>query len=146
MYSWLRKKWQSPGRFYRTRIWLTFGGWRDVWTLMITLVVLFTLVNINNESANRRDQNCKIFEGQERDARRGLALTYRYLSSLRPDQIVGPTADPINKLLLAQLPETELTARSTVAPAYCNEPGVGLPEPGVPFPSRPAGLPGPPAP
>lgn len=101
---------------------------------------------IDTEGVERRDQNCNILESQHLESVRGLRLTYDYLAGLT----VAERQQPINRLLIAQLPQTERQARIDQAPEYCDEPGaaaeakgaepVGLPEPDPILPERPEAL------
>lgn len=108
---------------------------------------------IEREGTRRRDQICLRDEREHLNAVNGLKLTYRYLGSLTQEQ----RRDPINALLLDQLPRTELEAKTDSAPPFCDQPGVkaerryrlgkpggkppiGLPEPDPKIPKRPAAL------
>lgn len=101
------------------------------------------VAQIEAEGADRRNQNCEILERQHAETVRSLKLTYDYLAGLTPAQ----RQEPLNKLLITQLPQTEKQARIDQAPAYCDEPGaaaeakgadpVGLPEPDPVIPKRP---------
>lgn len=92
--------------------------------------------DIERESVERRDQNCKIFETEHRREIKRLTDTYRYLVAL-PDAERGAT---INRFVLANLPNLEADARLDNAPAYCDKPDVGLPEPDPRIPPRPKSL------
>lgn len=103
------------------------------------IVTQGTVDDIASESADRRDQSCLIFERQEAEDIDALERTYSYLSGLSAAQL----DEPLNRAVLAQLPRTVRDAQTPDAPAYCDEPDVGLPEPVRPprFPRRPPNLP-----
>lgn len=90
---------------------------------------LFLVVN---EASERRDQNCELFEADHLDDVKRLRGTYRYL--MLPVAEQEPT---LTKLVFAQLPMLEREASADQAPAYCDEEGVGLPEPDPKVPERP---------
>jgi hypothetical protein len=128
------------------RVLLRENWYRDLWLLAITLVVTFTAVKtlglvqkVANESTERRHQTCTLFEKQEKAAADRLVATYAYLGSLRGGQL----EDPLNRAVIASLPDVEREARASVAPAFCNAKGVGLAEPKnpLPLPERPSTLP-----
>jgi hypothetical protein len=87
----------------------------------------------NRETAARVDQTCAISEAKQRSDSDALIRTYRYLSSLSGRQL----AQPINRAILANLPVTIRAAQIDDAPAFCDKPGVGLPEPDPPLPCAP---------
>ena len=92
----------------------------------------------NQEAIDRRDQSCSLFERQHLTEVNQLRDTYRYLESIPPEN----RSDPINKFIRSSLPEVERTAQVDRAPPYCDEPGVGLPEPDPVLPKRPKALEG----
>jgi hypothetical protein len=87
----------------------------------------------NRETAARVDQTCAISEAKQRSDSDALIRTYQYLSSLTGHQL----AQPINRAILANLPVTIRAAQIDDAPAFCDKPGVGLPEPDPPLPCVP---------
>lgn len=101
------------------------------------------------ETAERRDQSCRLFEGQHLADVEQLRRTYDYLEH------PAKGTEGLVPLILAQLPETERKARTDSAPAYCDEPGalaeaegkppVGLPEPDPVVPCRPKSIHGAPS-
>ena len=91
---------------------------------------------IERESKGRRDQSCRISESQHKADVDGLRRTYDYLKQLTPRQ----RRSPINRAILANLPVTEREARMDPAPPFCDEPGIGLPEPDPVLPKRPKSL------
>jgi hypothetical protein len=121
--------------------------WQDVIPLFALGIALFAVLHLNHESAQRRDQNCIVFE---RDAiaaktayvtaKEQLDNTERYLANL-------PAAErktTINVAVAANLPRLEETvdlqwrnAKASAAPPYCDQPGVGLDEPNPALPSKP---------
>lgn len=99
--------------------------------------------NIVKESKERRNQTCRVFESAHKQEVDDLNGAYRYLAKAPPPE-QGTT---LYKLVLSNLKKLELQAKSDqdqegwIVPAYCDEPGVGLPEPDPKVPQRPAGLP-----
>lgn len=81
-----------------------------------------------------RDQICRSAEREHKRMVRGLRTTYGYLLSLNDQQL----HEPLNQILLGQLRRTESVARHDPAPAFCDNPGLGLPEPDPRIPHRPA--------
>lgn len=114
--------------------------WAVRWMLVITVglcaFVTVAIVSFNAEQAERRDQSCAITEGQQRDEVVQLRRTYDYLLSLSPAE----RRDPLNRAILAQLTQTEARAKQDNAPEFCDDDGVGLPEPDMPVPDRPLAL------
>lgn len=118
------------------------------------IIALFLLVqNINrvgdlsnenrqlilDQNAQRRDSRNQICLGDEREHRRnveGLRLTYRYVLELEPDQL----NEPINRLIITQIPQAEQDAYIDQAPAFCDDPGIGEPEPDPTVPARPRAI------
>lgn len=93
------------------------------------------LHKLDRESAARIDQTCAISEAKQRSDSDALIRTYQYLGSLSARQF----AQPINKAILANLPVTIRAAQIDDAPPFCDQPGVGLPEPDPPTPCPPKG-------
>lgn len=92
-----------------------------------------TLHRIATEGNERRDQTCRLFEKQADESVRQLAQTYKFLE--RP----SPGLRGLVPLVLSGLARTEAEAH-VPAPAYCDAPGVGLPEPNPRIPPRPPAL------
>lgn len=90
----------------------------------------------DREGVERRDQSCRLFEGQHLADVRRLRRTYRYLLSLSATE----REMALNQFVLRSLPQTEREARLDRAPDYCDEPGVGRSEPDPVIPHRPAQL------
>lgn len=97
-------------------------------------VVLFA--KIQSEGRERRSQSCLSSEGKHLDEVNQLKRTYGYLERNREHLNVGLAAE-----IMRVLPETERHAMHDAAPAFCDEPGIGLPEPDPKIPKRPAFLP-----
>lgn len=89
------------------------------------------------DSRERIDQSCTLFERDHLTDVQRLRNTYRYLAQLRPSEV----DQPLNRFVIRALPETEREARQDTAPRYCDEPGLGLPEPDPVIPQRPQNLP-----
>lgn len=88
------------------------------------------------DSRERIDQGCKISEGKQLKDVTSLKATYKYLLALPPKQ----RRKGINGAIFAQLSSIEHEAEIDDAPAYCDQPNVGLPEPDPVVPERPAEL------
>jgi hypothetical protein len=67
---------------------------------------------------------------------RALRKTYLYLEQLKPAE----RRTTLNRFILHKLPSVEREARTDQAPGFCDEPGIGLPEPDPRIPQRPKGL------
>jgi hypothetical protein len=77
------------------------------------------------EGMERRDQTCVLFEREHLRHVIRLERTYDYLDGL-PRRERGSS---LTRAVVRQLPELEVDARTDSAPPFCDEPGVGLPEP-----------------
>ena len=97
-------------------------------------VVLFS--TIADESRERRAQNCIVFERACEIEVKRLSNTYRYLLDIGMDE----RNSALNVAIAAQLPDLEQRVRTIAPPHYCDDPGVGLPEPSPSIPKRPKGL------
>lgn len=89
--------------------------------------------NTEKEALARTDQVCRLFEQSHLDDVIQLRQTYKYIVALSPEE----RKSTINQFIIRQLPTTEKTARTDRAPAFCDEPNVGLPEPDPVVPKRP---------
>lgn len=125
---------QTPGRGRTLHIWWQRLG-RDLVTMFAVGLAAYAIHEQNSETATRRDQLCSILEQREQTDVDALKRTYEYLAGLSVKQL----GEPLNRAVLAQLPSTVRAAETPDAPLYCDDPGVGLPEP-----ARPVGLPKPP--
>lgn len=109
---------------------------------MLTCVALglaWWSLHVNDqESAKRRDQQCRIDETKEAADIETLRQTYLFLERQSPQQMAEKGG--IAQAVLLNLPKTERDARQPDAAAYCNAPGIGLPEPGPTIPRRPRDL------
>ncbi len=117
-------------------IWKAIAAGAMVLAASAVLVAVVLFVKLEDEGAGRRSQSCELFEAGHLADVKGLRRTYGYLAGLSTEQ----RAEPLNRLLLRVLPETEREARIDRAPAYCDEPRIGLPEPDPVLPERPAAL------
>lgn len=89
-------------------------------------------IQLEREGAERRDQMCRLFETQHAIDVERLYRTYEYLNDL-------PRAEwgkPLTRAIVVDLPRLEDEARRDSAPAFCDEEGVGLPEPDPDLPAR----------
>lgn len=93
-------------------------------------------VKLAREGRERRDEDCSIRESKQADDVRALRRLYRYLLGLSPEDL----GTDLNKAVLAGVPRAERDARTDDAPDYCDEPGIGEPEPDLKVPRRPKGL------
>ncbi len=97
---------------------------------------------ITAEGRDRRSQTCTTFESEHLQEVRQLRATYAYLLALTAQE----RRSTLNRFVIRQLPERERDARTdadafgVTVPAYCDEPGIGLPEPDPVTPKRPASL------
>ena len=92
---------------------------------------------IRSETRERIDETCRIQETKQRSDIESLRRTYEYLASLSSAELT----QPLNRTILAGLPRTIREATIDDAPDYCDEPGVGLPEPDLRLPERPKNIP-----
>jgi hypothetical protein len=132
---------QIRRKFRMARLWV----WWDVWARDFIVVVAIALSlwstylshqqvkQVKQESTERRDQTCVIFERQAQAAVDQVVATYKYIAGLKPHEL----AEPLNQAVLAQLPQTVANANNSEAPPYCDQPGVGLPEPNPQLPNPP---------
>lgn len=127
---------QKPGPGRTLHIWWQRLG-RDVVTMFAVGLAAWSVFVVQGEGARRRDQTCRLFERQAATAVDRLTQTYAYLARLTPEQ----RREPINVAVIAQLRTTEQDAKTSAAPTYCDEAGVGLPEPNRRIPKRPSSLP-----
>lgn len=123
------------------RLWV----WWDVWVRDFIVVIAIALSlwstwishqqidRVRAEGAERRDQTCLIFERQQKAAVDQVGQTYRYLAGLTPKQL----GEPLNRAVIANLPQLVHDATTAEAPVYCDAKGVGLPEPDPQLPHPP---------
>jgi hypothetical protein len=104
------------------------------WSVMLSH---HDLTNFKREAEERRHETCLINERKQRMDVDALQRTYEYLAGLSAEQL----AQPLNRAVLAQLPRTVREAQVDDAPRYCDEPGVGEPEPDPRLPVAPENLP-----
>lgn len=91
---------------------------------------------IEQRQADTRDrihQSCLKSERDEQFAIEDYASTIVYLKGLSPSE----RNQGINKAVLQSLPKTRRRALISVAPNYCDKPGVGLKEPDPVVPDDP---------
>lgn len=106
------------------RFWVWARRVDKVWQRLVPLFALLALYIVLQGNADRRDQACKLFERQEQAAAQRVVGAYNYLRTL-PQSDYGTN---LTKTIVRNLPITEEEARATIAPDYCNEEGIGLPE------------------
>lgn len=118
--------------------------WRRVAATALVLAAVacaltaYLFARLDGESAIRTDQVCRLFETDHLADVTRLRNTYAYLDAL-PAKERGA---PLNRALLRQLPQLEDEAGTDQAPEFCDEPGVGLPEPDPVLPKKPESLKG----
>lgn len=113
---------QEELRKLKLQTWIAYG-----------LVALFFAAGggyVLHESAVREDGQCRIFEKDEEQAVQQLETTYLFMTGRDEDAELYDVA-------LEGLPRAEAEAVSENAPGYCNDEGVGLPEPDPTIPERP---------
>ena len=124
---------------WKARLWRLWVMWdafgRDIVVVSAIGLSLWSVWSLEQESKDRRDQNCVIQERKEADDIRQLMRTFEYLERQPPDALTDERT--INPAIIRQLPETIREAREKDAPVYCDEPGVGLSEPGPEVPDPP---------
>ena len=133
--------------------WGTAWTWRDRWKWMwhnlvpLSAVILAAWAVIGSDQAReradaegleRRDQICLSAEREHLNDVIGLQRTYSYLKALTDEERQAT----LNRFIIRGLAETEDRVRVDPAPAFCDEPNVGLPEPDPPIPVRPSVLTG----
>ena len=85
-----------------------------------------------DEGIERRDQTCRSLERQEESAIKRVRRTYAYLGELP----VADRGSNLTKAIIRGLPEQYTEAQESAAPVFCNDPGVGLREPGPKLPKK----------
>lgn len=125
-------------RARRVRIWWARWG-RDLTTFIAVGLAAWAVVGTQNqvddlkaETSQRIDETCRISEAKQKNDSEALASTYAYLAGLRPREF----GQPLNRAILAGLPRTIREATTDDAPPFCDQPGIGLPEPDPPRPCR----------
>jgi hypothetical protein len=88
------------------------------------------------ENRERRDQACAISEHKQETDIMKLKRTYAYL--LRQPREALEEKNSLPSEVVRALPQSEEEARTDDAPPFCDEPGIGLKEPDMKVPSRPA--------
>lgn len=112
-----------------------WARWRgpidDVLTIVAVGAALYAVAVTQIEGAERRDQTCTIDERTQAEDVYELRQTYDFLADPPPGQ------EGLAALILPNLPKSEADARLDDAPPFCDERGVGLPEPDPVLPCRP---------
>lgn len=91
-----------------------------------------SLTKVKVEGAERRDQNCVLFERSHLQDVKNLRSTYRYLKDLTPPE----SKSLLNQFIVQNLAKTEKEARIDSAPEYCDAKHTGLPEPDPTLPPK----------
>jgi hypothetical protein len=90
---------------------------------------------LNASERQRTEARDQVCQGDEREHLRdvnGVKNVYKYLESLKP----ADYRDSINLAIIRSVSERELEANQDTAPKFCDEPGLGLPEPDPKLPER----------
>lgn len=95
------------------------------------------LDQLKSEGKTRRDQACLVNEKKQREKVRQLSETYRFLLA---QKAAGEDSSVLYRFIVAALPQQEKNALLDEAAPFCDEPGIGLPEPDPRIPKRPAAL------
>lgn len=93
---------------------------------------------LEHEGDVREDGQCRIFEGDQKDENDELKDTYNFLYRAQQKPELRDTL--LYDFALARLPVIKAKAEEDQAPGYCDEDGVGLPEPDPVLPEPPKGL------
>lgn len=91
---------------------------------------------IQSESKERINETCRINETKQSADIKQLKQLYSYLAGLSPAEL----RQPLNRTILASVPQSVHEAQLDDAAKYCDAPGVGLPEPDLKLPKPPKGL------
>lgn len=86
------------------------------------------------ERVERIDQSCRSDEREHLVNVRNLKQTYNILSDPKARQLIDPGL--LELIVTISLPQTEEDARTDQAPEFCDNPGVGLPEPDPKVPKK----------
>lgn len=115
-----------------------FLTWVALVTSLLALVSIPLLYDkISDEGKGRRDQSCRQSEAKHLADVQELRRTYRFLTDPAKRRLLGRG---LARLIILTLPQREREARVDPAPPFCDEPGIGLPEPDPTVPKRPQGL------
>lgn len=125
---WSREYWTARGVVPR---WQLFGIY-----LALIVAMMIGFHSLEQESDDRKDQNCILFERSWQADVRNLNANYQYLSSLSHQQ----AGEPFNAALLKNLMVLENAEKANYPPAYCKG-DVGLDDSKlIPPPKRPREL------
>lgn len=83
------------------------------------------IANSNKDTFIRLDESCTQKERQWTSTVHSIQITYNYLEELSPKQI----ADPLNQLIIRELPRTYKEAKFNKPISACKEKGIGLDKP-----------------
>lgn len=103
---------------------------------MLGAAIAWVLYAGGVEQRERRDQSCEIAERKQRVDVKRLRDTYAYAVRIPVEE----RGTQLNQAILEQIPQVEMDARLDDAPSFCDEEGIGLPEPDSRVPERPASL------
>jgi hypothetical protein len=126
---------------------MSYGRFLTVLSLVAAFAALGLVgagfYHLDRETSERRNQTCKWFEGDHLEDVKDLKRTYARM----PEALAFYTAAAPNSLrpflksiIAADLARLEKEAMVDAAPEYCDESGIGLPEPDPVIPERPKDL------
>jgi hypothetical protein len=107
--------------------------WGFIAMFVVSVSAGFLAWQATQANTERIDQSCTTDEREHADNVRQLEQTYNALSSPTIRANLGPG---LVTLIVSQMAELEKDARTDQAPPFCDEPGVGLPEPDPEPPER----------
>ncbi len=112
--------------------WIKNRPW-FITTILCFLAVFLSYYLPAQESKKRRDQTCALLEATHKRNVDNLNSTYDYISELKEREV----HDTLTIFVLRNLPQAETSTRIDDAPQFCDEPGIGLPEPDPVINERP---------
>ena len=127
---------------------MSFGRFLTWVALIAALAALGSVAagfyRLEREQTERRNQTCTLNEGDHLQDVTELRRTYKRLPQAL--EFYLETAPErlrpfLRNAIASDLVRLEKEARIDAAPQFCDEPGIGLPEPDPVIPKRPKGLP-----
>jgi hypothetical protein len=137
------RRWRPEDGSIKGRFWATLRTLDVVFQksgALISLVIatfsvgiaFYAVYSLQAESEERRDQMCRLFEGDHMADVIRLERTYEFLDRTGKTDL----SNSLRAEILRSLPELEREARNDSAPEFCDEEGIGLPEPDPVLPPR----------
>lgn len=118
---------RNPGEMTETGIGVSSGTY--TLAVIIFVAALFGFVRLDNESRERKEQNCTLFERSYAELVRQAHASKKFLAT--PPEKQKPALRAFRPYATAQLAQLEGTKKHPgrlaleKPPRYCNEPGVG---------------------